>query len=94
MRTSMLPLVDVARGNWFLADKAVDITLTPITGVFDFLRQGFRGGFGACQIGSELLQLNIIIIGCKRAPTHFCRDLVIFPVEAGSLALVIICFRR
>ncbi len=36
MRTSMLPLVNVVRGNRLFADKPVDTSLTSITGVFDF----------------------------------------------------------
>jgi hypothetical protein len=36
MRTAMLPLVDVVRSDWLLADKSVDTALTTITDVFDF----------------------------------------------------------
>ena len=36
MRTSVLPLVDIVRSSWLLADKSVDTTLTTITNVFDF----------------------------------------------------------
>ena len=36
MRTPMLPLVDVIRGNRLLADKPVDTSLTPITDILDF----------------------------------------------------------
>jgi hypothetical protein len=32
----MLPLVDIVRSNWLLADKSVDTALAPITDVFDF----------------------------------------------------------
>ena len=36
MRTSMLPLVDVAGSSRLLADKSVDTTLASITDVLDF----------------------------------------------------------
>ena len=36
MRTSMLPLVDIVRSRWLLADKSVDTPFTTITDVFDF----------------------------------------------------------
>ena len=36
MRTSVLPLVDIVRGSWLLADKSVDTALTSITDVFNF----------------------------------------------------------
>ena len=36
MRTPMLPLVDIVRSSWLLADKSVDTALTTITDVFDF----------------------------------------------------------
>jgi hypothetical protein len=36
MRTPMLPLVDIVRSSWLLADKSIDTALTTITDVFDF----------------------------------------------------------
>jgi hypothetical protein len=36
MRTPMLPLVDIVRSSWLLADKSVDTALATITDVFDF----------------------------------------------------------
>ena len=36
MRTSMLPLVNVAGGDWSFTYEPVDTPFTPITTVFDF----------------------------------------------------------
>ena len=36
MRTPMLPLVDIVRSSWLLADKSIDTPLATITNVFDF----------------------------------------------------------
>jgi len=35
MRTTMLPLVDVAGGDWSFTNEPVDTLLAPITNVFD-----------------------------------------------------------
>jgi len=36
MRTPMLPLVDIVRSSWLLADKTIDTALASITDGFDF----------------------------------------------------------
>ena len=41
MCTPVLPLVDVVRCNWFLADKPVDTSFASITDVFDFYSRDF-----------------------------------------------------
>jgi hypothetical protein len=52
MRTPMLPLVDIVRSNWLLADKSVDTALAPITDVFDFYGRDLAANSGhALMIG-------------------------------------------
>ncbi len=36
MRTPMLPLVDIVRSSWLLADKSIDTAFATITDVFNF----------------------------------------------------------
>jgi len=82
MRTPMLPLVDIVRSSWLLADEPVDTAFTTITDVFDFYGRDLAADSGhALMIGesryalnySELdLQISIKIGGCvpKAAIRH------------------------
>ena len=59
MRTPMLPLVDIVRSSWFLADKTVDTTLTTITGIFDFYDRDLAADSGhTLMIGETRYALN------------------------------------
>ena len=53
MRTSMLPLVDIVRSSWLLADKSVDTALTTITDVFDFYGRDLVANSGHALMISE-----------------------------------------
>jgi hypothetical protein len=59
MRTLMLPLVDIVRSSWFLADKSVDTSLTTITDVFDFYGRDLVSNSGhGLMIGETRYGLN------------------------------------
>ncbi len=59
MRTPMLPLVDIVRSSWLLADKSVDTALTPITDIFDFYSWDLAADSGhALMIGEARYALN------------------------------------
>ncbi len=59
MRTMMLPLVDVASGDWSLTDEPVDTLFASITDVFDFYSRNLATYSGHVLIIKETgLRLN------------------------------------
>jgi hypothetical protein len=59
MRTPMLPLVDIVRGYWLLADKSVDTALASITDVFDLYGRDLVSDSGhALMTGETRYALN------------------------------------
>jgi hypothetical protein len=62
MRTSMLPLVDIVRSSWLLADKSVYTALTPITDVFDYYSRDLVAHSGhALMIRESRCMLNLLV---------------------------------
>ncbi len=53
VRTTMLPLVDVAGGNWSLTDEPVDTLFASITNVFDFYSRNLATNSGHALIIEE-----------------------------------------
>jgi hypothetical protein len=62
MRTSMLPLVDIVRSSWLLADKSIDTTLTAITDVFDFYGRDLSADSGHALKFPPWLYAEVILI--------------------------------
>jgi len=59
VRTPVLPLVDIVRSYWLLADKAVDTALTTITDVFNFYGRDLAANSGhTLMIGETRYALN------------------------------------
>jgi hypothetical protein len=59
MRTPMLPLVDIVRRSWLLADKTIDTPLTPITDVFNFYGRNLMSDSGhTLMVGETGYALN------------------------------------
>jgi hypothetical protein len=59
MRTSMLPLVDVVRSDWLLADKPIETTLASIANIFDFYSRDLVADSGhTLMIGETGYALN------------------------------------
>jgi hypothetical protein len=70
MRTPMLPLVDIVRSSWFLADRPIDTALTTITDVFDFYGGDLVADSGhTLMIGETRYALNYSILGFRLAMT-------------------------
>ena len=62
MRTPVLPLVDIVRSSGFLADKAVDTALAPITDVFYFYGRDVSSDLGhAPMIRESRCMLNLLV---------------------------------
>ena len=59
MRTPMLPLVDIVRSSWLLADKSVYTALTTMADVLDFYGRDLAADSGhALMIGETGSALN------------------------------------
>ena len=55
----MLPLVDVASGDWALTNEPIDTLFPPITDVFDFYGRDLAANSGhALMIGETRYSLN------------------------------------